>query len=295
MRTLLALARAATLAWLALVGFGAASLGADEEAESPWLTGGSFERAGSVHSGSTAFHVWRRTDAEASAAADATLLTLLREDDGALREAYDVARAGEQVEGQDELFTIRRRAYAEEEQGSRIAESRGGLGDGGLELGRDIVTRLLAVEARWHTGARLLEEAARVQQDSEDPSARARLRDATRALERAHQVAPWHLGIVCDLLAAYQLLLPYEVGTDRGANSPSSGARPAARGSRGRPPRRNAPSDCSASCAASSPRAATRSRPSCSRTRCSRSARRSSRCAARWSASAKARTRPRSA
>ncbi len=218
MRTLLALARAATLAWLAVVGLGAASLGADEESESPWLSGGSFERAGSVHSGSTAFHIWRRSDAEAAAAGDATLLTLLREEEGVVREAYDVARAADQVAELDELFTIRRRAYAEEEHGSRIAETRGGMGDGGLELARSIVDKLVQVEPRWLTGARLLEEALRAQQDPEDASARGRLRDATRALERAHQTAPWHLGIVCDLLAAYQLLLPYEVGTDRGAN-----------------------------------------------------------------------------
>ncbi len=216
MRTLLALARAATLAWLALVGFGAASLCADEETPSPWLPAGDYQTSGQLDSGGVLFQVWRRTDEGGTTYGDTHVLTVLREGHDEVLEAYDVARPAAHADG--DLLTIRRRAGVEELQGSRIAETKGGIGETGLELAQGLVGRLLEVEARWLAGARLLEEAARAQQDPEDPSARARLRDATRALERVHQAAPWHLGIVCDLLAAYQLLLPYEVGTDRGAN-----------------------------------------------------------------------------
>ena len=122
MRTLLALARAATLAWLAVVGFGAARLSADEDAEALWLAGGTYERVGAVQAGSTTFHVWRWNEEQATAAEGTSLVTLIREEDGVLGEAYDLARAADQVEEPDELFTIRRRAYAEETEGSRIAE-----------------------------------------------------------------------------------------------------------------------------------------------------------------------------
>jgi|GEM_PF-6921854 len=224
MRTLLVLARAAALVLLVVVGLRGSGVSADEETPSPWLPPGDYQTSGQLDSDGNLFQVWRRTDAGETAYGDAHLLSVLREGQDQVLEAYDVLRPAAHAES--ELLTIRRRAEVEELQGSRIAETKGGLDETGLELAQGLVGRLLAVEPRWLEGVRLLEEATRVQREHEYESegepqpdtSRALLRNATRALERARQTAPWHLGIVCDLLAAYQLLLPYEVGTDRGAN-----------------------------------------------------------------------------
>jgi len=80
---------------------------------------------------------------------------------------------------------------------------------------RRLVEDALAAWASWTDASALLERAiAEASPDARRPLALA----ATRALERAASAHPDHAGLARDVLAAYELLLPLEAGTDRGAN-----------------------------------------------------------------------------
>jgi hypothetical protein len=84
-----------------------------------------------------------------------------------------------------------------------------------LESVRPLLATALAVRAEWRAASALLAEGAA------RPDAHARhplVLTSYRALERLHAAHPAHLGILADLLAADQLLVPLEAGSDRGAN-----------------------------------------------------------------------------
>lgn len=80
---------------------------------------------------------------------------------------------------------------------------------------RRLVEDALAVWTAWTDAAALL---ARAGGEEADDTRRTLALAATRALERAFDAHPDHAGVLHDLLAAYELLLPLEAGTDRGAN-----------------------------------------------------------------------------
>ncbi len=80
---------------------------------------------------------------------------------------------------------------------------------------RRLVEDAIAVDELWTTASAALERAI----GEPDVDARHPLAMATaRVLERAYAAHPDHVGILHDLLTAYQLLLPFETGGDGGAN-----------------------------------------------------------------------------
>lgn len=82
------------------------------------------------------------------------------------------------------------------------------------DLALDLVRRTLAARPAWEAAAaRLAEAVAAPDLETRHPAALA----AYRALERARARFPDHLGILRDVLAAEGLLVPLEVGSDRGA------------------------------------------------------------------------------
>lgn len=218
MRTQHAWWRRLSLLLLALAALsGRSSRADDDDPSAVWLTQAPYEDLGSVEAGpATRFRVWHRSGPPEVEGAEVPELALLRAEEGVIVEAYDVER--ETVTEGVVRLTVRRRTAADETLGSRIAEFPDGPGPLDLRGAGRLAQELLDVEPRWQAAAQRLAAALAAQRESEEESARGLLRDAVRALERARQAAPWHLGIVADLLAAYQLLLPYEVGTDRGAN-----------------------------------------------------------------------------
>jgi hypothetical protein len=183
---------------------------ADEEREAAWLSSGAFTRAGAVEIAGRAYPVW--VNAESEGTGNAWLVVLFPGFDEP-ESACDVYRRAS--EGEDTVYSVRRRTDREDET-SDLVEYFGLAPEvEAIDVARTVVNGLLDVEDRWNAAARTLGEAA---ETSDDDAARLHALQATRALERLHAQEPWHYGVVRDLLAAYQLLLPYEVGTDRGAN-----------------------------------------------------------------------------
>lgn len=80
---------------------------------------------------------------------------------------------------------------------------------------RPLLVDAVTARAAWLAGSATLQKAvAEESDDARRPLALA----ATRALDREFAAHPNHWGVLHDLLVAYQLLLPLEAATDRGAN-----------------------------------------------------------------------------
>lgn len=204
-----------------------------EDASSLWLPEhGQYVPTGSFEAGGSTFQIWQLDAGGQPAERGASETIVLRTEHGTVSEAYDFARETSAV-GSD-IYSVRRRTQAGDWPGSRMAEAADGPDRNALAYAPALLARLLEVEGPWREGARLLEEARQADlagadladahlaeadlAEADAESMRVLLRRAARALGRARDLAPWHLGIVGDLLDVYQLLLPYEAGTDRGAN-----------------------------------------------------------------------------
>ena len=96
-----------------------------------------------------------------------------------------------------------------------VIEIAEGPADAAYATSRRLLEDALAAQAPWDAAAGTLDKAiAEVEPEARRPLALA----ATRALDRIYAAHPDHVGILHDLLTSYQLLLPLEAGTDRGAN-----------------------------------------------------------------------------
>lgn len=87
--------------------------------------------------------------------------------------------------------------------------------DAAYAMSRRLLEDTLAADPLWRAASTTLEKAiAETEPEGRRPLALA----ATRVLDRIYAAHPDHIGLLHDLLTSYQLLLPLEAGTDRGAN-----------------------------------------------------------------------------
>jgi hypothetical protein len=187
---------------------------AEDPDRSRWLVGRTYEKGPSFTTADgkpVEFYVASQ-EGPAGEAESAWFRFLVLEN-GEVAEAYavDVTRTADQPTRLD----LRWEDEGPETAGVRVAAALAAEDALWLEAARRTLTIALTVGPAWREASARLSQAAAVPEPAaRHPSARS----AYRALERLYAATPEHLGVLADLLAADQLLVPLEVGSDRGAN-----------------------------------------------------------------------------
>jgi hypothetical protein len=209
------LARLASGGLLALaVALALPSARAEEPDRSAWLVGRAYERATAFPApGGATVEAYVAAQEGPAGDAESAWFRFLVVAEGTVGETYaaDVTRLADGGARVD----LRWEDEGVEADGQRVATALVPADGEWLPAARALLASALAARPDWHAAAERLSQAA----GSSDPHERRPLALAAyRALERVHAAHPGHLGLLHDLLVADQLLVPLEVGSDRGAN-----------------------------------------------------------------------------
>lgn len=197
---------------LVLLVVGSAAALADDPDRTPWLGGVSYEKKDVYPLGDAVVEV-HEDPARPREGPTQGWYRLLVLRDGAIVDGYRVDSWPEDGGGTSIALAWLDRAG--DDDGVLVAT--GAVPEGSTALAAAKALVALAVSARgpWEAASALLARA--VQTDDATARAAAAL-TAYRALERARTMFPAHLGVLRDLVVADRLLVPSEVGTDRGGN-----------------------------------------------------------------------------
>jgi hypothetical protein len=186
---------------------------ADEPDRADWLVGRPYERVETFEAWDLSVEAYAAQQEAPAAEVERGWLRFLAVRGGAVVASYrvDVAR---RPEGHARLSMYVHRA-TDDDEGAFVAAADVEADAAWRTAARALLTIAWIGADAWGKGSAALADAVA----EEEPTARhAKALGAYRALERAGASNPQHLGILRDALVAAQLLVPMEVGSDRGAN-----------------------------------------------------------------------------
>jgi hypothetical protein len=187
---------------------------AEEPDRSQWLVGRTYERSARFTApGEAEVEFYVASQEGPASEAETAWFRLLLVKQGEVVESYaiDVTR----TEGEPTRLDLRWEDQGSEDEGVRVGAALVPEDGQWADAARLLVANAVAAGPAWREASAQLAQAA----EATDLAARRPLALAAyRALEGAAERHPTHLGLLNDLLVADQILVPLEVGSDRGAN-----------------------------------------------------------------------------